>query len=468
VQCLILSYMNILKIDNLVGFDKLVKLQLDNNIIEKVENLGHLSSLEALDLSFNNITEITGFSALKNLTTLSLFSNRIMHLGGLDALEKLQVLSVGNNLLSQLDNVMYLRNFAHLQALNLIGNPFCQEEEYRRYVLAHLKHIKYLDYRLVDQQAVGQAKEQYQDELLDLEEAEQQQQLQAEQADEKARRVALHRAASMKGMDDIFDDLMLKGDGEMSKLRGQPQIQELVSQLREQVDAASDEFISTVLSHQETKTAERDDFSRALNHAKAQAAAESKAEIAKYSALAKKCLADPTLPGIQTLHKSNDYLYERLMDIEVSSSERYSESISVFESSYDELTKRTLEVTQGFFGKLRDFEAAYHERLVSVCTDLLDKVAAEQADYMPVDTRAMLQDKDALLGVVNAAHDARVARLDAKEDELRTLEDQASKSVIKAAVDSEYTRNRTRVIEVWNLCHVVNKNELRPDRFAQD
>ena len=111
-----------------------------------------------------------------------------MHLGGLDALEKLQVLSVGNNLLSQLDNVMYLRNFAHLQALNLIGNPFCQEEEYRRYaissglhctvphlvdlhrryVLAHLKHIKYLDYRLVDQQAVGQAKEQYQDEVRAL------------------------------------------------------------------------------------------------------------------------------------------------------------------------------------------------------------------------------------------------------------------------------------------------------------
>ena len=31
-----------------------------------------------------------------------------------------------------------------------------------RYVLAHLKHIKYLDYRLVDQQAVAAAKEQYQ------------------------------------------------------------------------------------------------------------------------------------------------------------------------------------------------------------------------------------------------------------------------------------------------------------------
>lgn len=53
-------------------------------------------------------------------------------LGGLDALTKLQVLSVGNNLIQQLDNVMYLRPFAMLQAVNLVGNPFCQDEEYRR------------------------------------------------------------------------------------------------------------------------------------------------------------------------------------------------------------------------------------------------------------------------------------------------------------------------------------------------
>jgi len=162
VKCLLLSYQNILKIDNLVGFDRVVKLQLDNNIIEKIEHLGHLTSLEELDLSFNNISEISGLENLSRLTTLSLFSNRVTQLGGLDTLDKLQVLSVGNNLISQLDNVMYLRSFSKLQAVNLVGNPFCQEEEYRRYVLAHLKHIKYLDYRLVDQQAVAAAKEQYQ------------------------------------------------------------------------------------------------------------------------------------------------------------------------------------------------------------------------------------------------------------------------------------------------------------------
>ena len=37
IKYLMFSYKNILKIDNLVGFDKLVKLQLDNNIIETIE-----------------------------------------------------------------------------------------------------------------------------------------------------------------------------------------------------------------------------------------------------------------------------------------------------------------------------------------------------------------------------------------------------------------------------------------------
>lgn len=155
------------------------------------------------------------------------------------------------------------------------------------------------------------------------------------------------------------------------------------------------------------------------------------------------------------------------MDLEISSSERYADSIHGFDSAYEELTKKTLDVISGFFAKLRDFEANYHDRLVAAGSELLEKVAADQAEYMAEEVRAMLQDKDTLMGVINAAHDARVARLDAKEDELRTLEDSACKATVKAAVDAEYTRNRTRVIEIWNITQVVNKNELASDRFDE-
>lgn len=174
-------------------------------------------------------------------------------------------------------------------------------------------------------------------------------------------------------------------------------------------------------------------------------------------------LAPP--PPSPALRPRPQALYEKLMDNEVSSSERYAESIATFDAAYDELTKRTLETTSAFFGRLRDMEAAYHERVVAACAELLEKVAADQGENLPEDARAMLSDKDTVMGVVNTAHDARVARLDAKEDELRTLESRASADCVKAAVDAEYNRNRTRVIEVWNLCHVVNRNELRSDRF---
>ena len=234
------------------------------------------------------------------------------------------------------------------------------------------------------------------------------------------------------------------------------------------MDDASDDYIKDILARKETKTKEHADFTEALEYAKGQAAAESKALIAEYNALAKRSLteaADQPYAAIQTLHKANEALYEKLMDLEVSSSERYAGSISAFEGAYDELTKRTLEVTQNFFGKLRDMESAYHERLIGAGTELLEKVAAEQAEYMAEEARAMLQDKDTLMGYVNGAHDVRVSNLDAKEDVLRQLELGACNATVKAAYDAEYTRNRTRVIEIWNLCQVVNKNELRSDRF---
>jgi hypothetical protein len=205
-----------------------------------------------------------------------------------------------------------------------------------------------------------------------------------------------------------------------------------------------------------------------MDFAKSAAAAESQAEIARYDLLAKQSLGEATenpVAVLQALHRANDALYEKLMDQEVSQSERYAQSISTFESTHDELTKRTLELLQGYFGKLRDAESAYHERLVAAGSELLERVASDHADNIPDEARALLQDKDTLMGVINAAHDARVARLDAKEDELRTLEDTSNKAIVKAALDAEYQRNRTRIIEAWNLVHQVNKNELRAERF---
>ena len=54
-------------IENLIGFERLVKLCLDNNYIEEITNLSHLTSLRWLDLSFNKIRKIQGLDQLTQL-----------------------------------------------------------------------------------------------------------------------------------------------------------------------------------------------------------------------------------------------------------------------------------------------------------------------------------------------------------------------------------------------------------------
>ena len=164
------SYKNLCKIDYLTPFEALTKLQLDNNIITEIKNLAHLTNLRALDLSFNNLAKIEGLETLTKLKDLSLYNNQIAKLEGMDALcGTLESFSVGNNALERLDEVMYLRRFEKLRIINLAGNPMCDEEDYVPYVLSHLPDLKYLDHRLARSEAKAMAREQYADEMSEIE-----------------------------------------------------------------------------------------------------------------------------------------------------------------------------------------------------------------------------------------------------------------------------------------------------------
>lgn len=140
------------------------------------------------DLSFNNITRIEGLDTLTRLTDLSLYNNQISDIHGLEALTGLQCLSLGNNLVvSYEETVKYLRRFKKLRLLNLQGNPLFESKrdkkrlgdrngaggpdaekrererlqlseaelgEYRNYVIAYMKQLRYLDYKLITEEEV--------------------------------------------------------------------------------------------------------------------------------------------------------------------------------------------------------------------------------------------------------------------------------------------------------------------------
>ena len=140
---LVLSFKRIGRIENIIGFDKIVKLCLDNNFIEEIVNLEHLKSLRWLDLSFNKIREIKGLESLTQLEDLSLCSNKISNIEGLEKCSNLQCFSIGNNRIASLEQVIRLRQLGSLRMLTLSGNPICKEPEYKMIVLAYVDTIKY-------------------------------------------------------------------------------------------------------------------------------------------------------------------------------------------------------------------------------------------------------------------------------------------------------------------------------------
>lgn len=124
------------------------------------------------DLSFNNITKIEGLDSLTKLTDLTLFNNRISVIEGLDDLVNLNVFSIGNNNITAIDGLAYLVKFEQLKVLNATGNAVCKNANYKHYCLAHFKSLKYLDYRLIEADAVALGREKYVDSIIALEEEE--------------------------------------------------------------------------------------------------------------------------------------------------------------------------------------------------------------------------------------------------------------------------------------------------------
>ncbi|XP_051879952.1 LOW QUALITY PROTEIN: dynein axonemal assembly factor 11-like [Pristis pectinata] len=94
-----------------------------NNLIPKIENVGRLKKLEYLNLALNNI-------------------ERIENLDGCEFLKKLD-LTV--NFVGELTSVESLKVNVHLEELFLVGNPCYEFDSYRKFVIAVLPQLKWLD-----------------------------------------------------------------------------------------------------------------------------------------------------------------------------------------------------------------------------------------------------------------------------------------------------------------------------------
>jgi IS5 family transposase len=147
----------------------------------------------------------------------------------------------GNNQLKRLDSVMYLRQFRNLRLVNLAGNPFCKEHDYRSYVLSHIKDLTYLDYRRIASADVHAAIEHHQvrcaglgwcwhalaqtyvladshlvtdalqDEMIELQEREEQMAGEEKLALDAAVHAEQMKEANLDGVESLLDDMVGSG-----------------------------------------------------------------------------------------------------------------------------------------------------------------------------------------------------------------------------------------------------------------
>eukprot|EP00163_Fabomonas_tropica_P010984 TRINITY_DN213_c0_g3_i1.p1 TRINITY_DN213_c0_g3~~TRINITY_DN213_c0_g3_i1.p1 ORF type:complete len:578 (+),score=178.29 TRINITY_DN213_c0_g3_i1:63-1736(+) len=457
VTTLNFSFCNIMKIDNLRGFVQLTKLQLDNNIIDKIQNLDHLVNLEWLDLSFNNLTKIEGLENLTKLTNLTLFNNQIATLEGLESQKNLETLSIGNNVLKNLDNLMYLRQFRRLRMVNITGNPVCADPEYRSYVLSHLKSIKYLDYRLIDPASVTAAKEQYQDELLELEEREKVEDAQAEEAEKLAARRAVLKKANMEGIDTLLDDVLAE-DPEMPRLTLIEVLTEALPEFRQRLDAITEPYIERMLVFDQERHAERKLFYDVLVKSKNKNEEESRKLLAAFESQKKHCLnllkTEKNTELIEEkfweLHKAVQVLYDDMMELELVQVDINEDLIKEFEHNVKNIFDKEIDALQTFFVQVRELEAAHHNNVMAAATVQYEKYQNNELDISLSDEgRQLLQEKDTVLNIVNGSHDAHLFRIDNKEDEMLKRETELYESWCALAHKEENDRNRYRVSEVW-------------------
>uniref|UniRef100_A0A8D0ERP9 Dynein regulatory complex subunit 3 n=1 Tax=Strix occidentalis caurina TaxID=311401 RepID=A0A8D0ERP9_STROC len=416
-----LSFRNILQIDNLWQFENLTKLQLDNNIIEKIEALESLVHLVWLDLSFNNIEVIEGLDTLVKLQDLSLYNNRISKIEHMDTLHELQIFSIGKNNLTTLEDVIYLRRFKNLRTLNLSGNPFCDNEQYMLFVVAHLPDLVYLDFKLVSDTTREVAVLTYQDHTKPLEHEEAQALAQLEENQAKQKELEYHKAAFVEYLNGSFlFDSMYADDTEAAKLAHLPGVGDLLQAYPSWFVSVCENLFNYGLKEYEKREAEVSDFYESLHEALTANQQEGRKIILDFENRNKRVMFSYDIAESKQAEYKEDILQlsEALMTLEMLISDQL--EVRVKHTPVRPHIQNTVGVIFLLLHpSCRDLENHHHEKLLEISITTLEKSVKNELDEdLPDDVRMLLGDKTTIVNAVNASHGSRLLKIDKRESDI--------------------------------------------------
>jgi len=488
-----------------MGLKNLQKLQLDNNHIRKIENLDHLLNLTWLgthrhtdsehsllllnpnpdpppplpalptvtpralpaDLSFNQIEKIEGLEPLVKITDLCLTHNKVSKIEGITTLVELEIFSMANNEIVSTDELTQLREFPKLRVVNFQNNPVTNDAEYQPVLLAFLKYLKYLDFRLVDEQKVRLAKDQYFSDLqaLQQEEAEEEKKKASEAGDKK--KDARHLKANMPGVEKMLDNILAE-DMEGEKLKLFSDFEEALDDFKDEFGDAWEKYEKQMHELYDLKEAEVAKFHKMYHGAIEAVDQKSKDAVTDFKLCKKNTKQKLQTPEfkdravdlvekdkrdlMKEMRSRSETLKESLLNLEIFQIEQYEDLIEQFEEKYGSIRSNTLDACRLFFEKMRDLQGAYFEKVKEKAGELLTKFQSGENMNLRDEALQVLADKDAFMtGVVTGSHEFRLSKIDAKDEELAKREVENYEKVTSTIQEAEKERSRTRTDDVMSM-----------------
>ncbi|NXC99770.1 DRC3 protein, partial [Certhia brachydactyla] len=425
-----LSFKSILQIDNLWPLENLTKLQLDNNLIEKIEGLQSLVHLVWLDLSFNNIEVIEGLDTLVKLQDLSLYSNRISKIEHMDTLQELQIFSIGKNNLTLLENVVCLRRLKSLRTLNLSGNPFCSEEHYTLFVVAHLPGLVYLDFKLVRNSTVrflhsliGKSGNSILQSFCFVA-------LGAGSLQKSGSQK--HTAAFVEYLNGslLFDSLYAE-DREAAKLASLPGVGDLLQAYPSWFVSVSGNLYNYGLEEYEKREAEVSKFYKRLHEILTVNQQESRRIISDFESRNQRRLDELYHDGSGDIADSKRaqgkedirQLWDALMTLEALVSNDLEDLLQDFKRSIGAIASTFIENIQGIYPfhsiQFRDLENEHHEKVMEIVITTLKELDEDLfEENFSDDIRRLLVDKNTIVSSINMSHSIRLRKIDKRESDM--------------------------------------------------
>ncbi|KAH7828370.1 putative leucine-rich protein, related [Monocercomonoides exilis] len=373
-----------------------------------------------------------------------------------------------------------------------------------------IRTLAYLDYKMVNVDAVIRARELYGEDLAKLEQEDLNAELAKEASAALEKQKELARAANFEGLDVFFQEMVENDQEYQTKLKYVRVVDACLAEYRTECAAVIDEFKQYMAGQLDLRRKEEEEMNYAMNVIEEQAVSTSQEILAKFSKLRKGITAQleaalvdgPTSANdsllspetMKQLEDANEALLKELMEIEEHRVEQAESILDQYGAKLKEMFATTKDRIQLDFQNLVRLETREAELMAADAMRESERISAPggggssgsgasaagassaadgsssasaaggahgagsgDEDVMSAEEKAVLSDKPSLQQSLKNSSEFRQAKIHEKEDEIVDREKKTRVDMENKAREEEHKKNRTRLIEIWHHYDSVNQ-----------